>query len=242
MPSLDFNLDLSQNDSVSDAASALSRIRTKRNDQLIQESKLEDISNIKRKRDLVEEFTDSSMDSKLKTDAFFYETLLVKVDNSEDVQTAISEMVEAQVNFYKILNVSPVMNHFTEHELVNNSESTNISKATTIIETYLRENLFSLSAKKRNSKYESDVLPLAESYVSDYSVSNEKAVDLAYKTIVTENLLKYIQASVYVNLYYEDCLTSDYYSEFFELDLLKESYATYMDTVHTAAQIIALTL
>jgi len=242
MSSLDFNLALSQDESVSAAASALERIRSKRTQQKVLTENVDSASNAKRKRDLIEEFSETVMDTKLKSDAFFYETLLKKVENTDEVSAAISEMVESQIHFYKVLNVSPVLNHFSEHEVLNNSASTNISKGSTIIESFLRTNLFALSTAKREEKYKDLVVPLAESFVDEYSVDTEVAVDLAYKTTVIENLIKHLHSSVYVNLYYEDCLSSDYYKDFFDLDMLKESYTKYCTDVHNTAQIIALTI
>lgn len=242
--SLDYDLSIIQDDAADAARTALEKIRNRRNE--INESKknAEFISKQNREREFILEFDESQMDTKIKCDALFYEYITTKMgstdDISDEVTEAITEMIKAQVEFYKVLNIAPILNHINERELVNNSDDENATIVENVVTNYMRNNLYKLTTEQRKEKYESKVVPMAESLVRDFSANHDNAVDLAYKTVVVEGLLKHIHNSIYVNLYYNDCLESEQYTEFFNVDKLKRSYEVYEEAVHNLAVLLAV--
>jgi len=242
MSFLDYDLSIIQDDSTDAARGALDRIRRKREVVVENKQNAEYVSKTNREREFMIEFEESAMDSKVKSDAFFYGVLFAGMDDIEESKTAVSEMISAQVKFYETLNISPVFNHLTESNLANNTESQNSEIASNVISNYMKTHLFALTQEQRETKYKDKVIPLAESYVVDFSATHDVSVDLAYKTVVAENLIKHVHNSVYVDLYYEDCLQSDQYNQFFDVEKLTASYEDYSSSVLKVAQLVAISL
>jgi len=243
MSFLNYDLSIVQDDTADTARSALDRIRRKREVVIENKTNAEFISKQNREREFMIEFEESAMDTKIKSDTYFYGVLFSRLDDSiEESKIAVDQMISAQIAFYETLNISPVFNHLSEYDLVNNTESKNTAIAESVISAYMKTHLFCLTQEQREIKYKDKVVPLAESYVVDFSADHNTAVDLAYKTIVAENLIKHVHNSIYVNLYYEDCLKSEQYNQFFDVPALQESYKLYNESVLKVAQLVAISL
>jgi len=242
MSFLDYDLSIIHDDSTDAARGALDRIRRKREVVIENKQNAEYVSKTKREREFMIEFEESTMDSKVKSDSFFYGVLFAGLGDIEESTIAVSEMISAQIKFYETLNISPVFNHLSERDITTNTEAQNTEIASNVISNYMKSHLFVLTQEQREAKYKDKVIPLAESYVVDFSATHEGSVDLAYKTIVTENLIKHVHNSIYVNLYYEDCLKSDQYNQFFDVDALTESYESYTSSVLKVSQLVAISL
>jgi len=235
-----YNLDFEINEA---AASALDRIKSRETKDITESvSMAEKKSAISRERDMLEEFSIDSLAAKLKADKYIYDVVLKNVQESEDVNSLIETMIGRMTKVYESINVAPVPYMVTENEIVNNNELENADRAREIVESYMVKNLFKLSKEDREARYKLQVTTEAQTFVEDFKVDANKAIDFAYKSVVISNFLESMHFPKFAKLYLEECMSSETYAEFFETDVLEESYLDYQKTLKEVSQLIATTI
>jgi len=235
-----YNLDFEINEA---AVSALDRIKSRETRDITESVAMaEKKSIISRERDLLEEFSIDALSTKLKADKYIYDVVLKNVQESEDVNLLIETMIGRMTKVYESINVAPVPYMVTESEIVNNNELENEDKARKIVESYMVNNLFKLPKEAREEKYKLEVTNEAQSFVENFKVDANKAIDFAYKSVVVSNFLESMHFPKFTKLYLEECMSSETYAEFFETDVLEEAYLDYQKTLKEVSQLIATTI
>jgi len=229
---------------VSEASmSALDRIKSRETKDITESVAMaEKKSTISRERDMLEEFSIEALGSKLKADKYIYDVVFGNVQESEDINALVETMIGRMTKVYEAINVAPVMYMVSESEIVNNNEFENSEKAKEIVDSYMISNLFKLSKEDREAKYKVQVTTEAQTFVEQYKVDTDKAVDFAYKSAVVSDLLEDVHFPKFTKLYLEECMSSETYAEFFETDVLEEAYMDYQQTLKEISQLIATTI
>jgi hypothetical protein len=206
------------------------------------ESLVDGIKNFDSGKDMYEAYDIIDFEGKSKVDMLYYDQLLKKIEETEQINKIQSLLVELTLSVkdvYEITNLKPeIYGRKIDVDILSDSIETTSSKLSKRIYEYLDRHFYKLNPKQRKEKYFNESKELSKKLITE-GIKPEEAIEYSVKTVVMENFLKNIAFpfSVWSRInYLTEC---DMYSKVFDQQRLIESVEIAKNNINRIAKIVA---
>lgn len=189
-----------------------------------------------------EEFDDEIFENKLKLDSFFFKHLIHNLPEQylpETVQI-LENLTGITKQIYEHINVKPRTYGFNLQTSLNNSDEILENQAQNYINSFLRDNYYTLTSKQREEKYFPLIKPLAESFILENQLDEMKSIETASKVVLMEDLIRRICFPLTIQSFIQETLHDDTYGEMFEQEQLQDLWESFLNKSHSFAKLVSL--
>lgn len=178
-------------------------------------------------------------EGKLKVDMLYFNQLLQKLEESEQIYGALGGYFKNIRQIYEFVNLKPeIYGKGLDYTILEKSNEIQHQLLSTIIYEYFDKNFYSLSTAQRKEKYLEESRELAKQLISE-GTEPEQAISFSTKVSIVETLLQKIAFpfSVWSRINY--LTESDDYRKVFDQETLVNLVDTFKNQVHSMSKIVA---
>ena len=189
--------------------------------------------------DLFEAFDMIAWDGKIKVDMLYYDQLLQKLEESEDIYKALGAYFKNIREIYEFVNLKPeVYGVGIDFTILEQSNELKKQKLSNVIYEYFDKSFYSLNPEQRESKYLETSRELSKTLISE-GVNPEEAMTFATKVSIVETLLTKIAFPFGPNSRINYLMESADYRVVFDQEALVGLYDSFKSKVHSLAKVVS---
>ena len=227
-------------DAMIESKKALQKIqesKTKKRDSL--EIIQEGIQKATAGSEFFESYDSLMWEGKLKVDMLYFDQLLQKLEESEQIYAALGGYFKNIRHIYEFVNLKPeIYGKGLDYTILEKSNEVQHQLLSNIIYEYFDKNFYSLSTEQRKEKYLEESRELAKQLISE-GTEPEQAISFSTKVSIVETLLQKIAFpfSVWSRINY--LTESDDYRKVFDQESLVNLVDIFKNKVHSMSKIVA---
>lgn len=227
-------------DAMSESRKALQRIqeaKTRKKDrfEIIQEG----ITKATAGSEFFEAYDSILWEGKVKIDMLYFDQFLQKLEESEQIYSALGEYFKNIRQIYEFVNLKPeIYGKGLDYTILEKSNEAQKQTLSTIIYEYFDKNFYSLTPIQRKEKYLEESRELAKSLITE-GVEPEEAITFSAKVCIVETLLQKIAFpfSVWSRINY--LIESDDYRKIFDQESLVDLVDSFNKKVHSLSKVVS---
>jgi len=178
-------------------------------------------------------------EGKVKVDMLYFDQFLQKLDESEELSSALGSYFKNIRQIYEFVNLKPeIYGKRLTFEILEKSNEAQQQIISTIIYEYFDKSFYSLTPEQRSAKYLESSRELAKTLISE-GISPEEAIAYSTKVNIVESLLVKIAFPFAVKSRIDYLIESEDYRKVFDQEALVELVDSFNKKVHNIAKIIA---
>jgi len=178
-------------------------------------------------------------EGKVKVDMLYFDQFLQKLDESEELSSALGSYFKNIRQIYEFVNLKPeIYGKRLTFEILEKSNEAQQQIISTIIYEYFDKSFYSLTPEQRSAKYLESSRELAKTLISE-GISPEEAIAYSTKVNIVESLLVKIAFPFAVKSRIDYLIESEDYRKVFDQETLVELVDSFNKKVHNIAKIIA---
>lgn len=178
-------------------------------------------------------------EGKVKVDMLYFDQFLQKVEESEQIYSALGNYFKNIRQIYEFVNLKPeIYGKGLDYTILEKSNEEQHQILSNIIYEYLDKNFYSLSADQRKQKYLEESRDLAKKLISE-GVEPEEAISFSIKSCIVETLLQKIAFPFAVWSRINYLIESDDYRKVFDQEALVELVDDFRSKVRSLSKVIA---
>lgn len=212
-----------------------SKLKKQKPIEIIQES----IQKASAGADFFEPYDILMWEGKLKIDMLFYDQLLQKLEESEEIYSALGKYFRNIRQIYEFVNLKPELyGKGIDYTILEKSNEEQHQHLSTILYEYFDKKFYSLTSEQRKEMYLETSRDLAKTLISE-GAEPEEAIAYSTKVTIVEGLLQKIAFpfSVWSRIKY--LTESDDYRKVFDQDVLIDLVDSFEKKVHSMAKVVA---
>ncbi len=181
-------------------------------------------------------------EGKVKIDMLYFDQFLQKLDESEELSSALGSYFKNIRQIYEFVNLKPeIYGKRLTFDILEKSNEAQHQLVSTIIYEYFDKCFYSLTPEQRSEKYLEPSRELAKTLINE-GVSPEEAIAYSTKVNIVETLLVKIAFPFAVKSRIDYLLESEDYRRVFDQEALVELVDSFNKKVHNIAKVIAATV
>lgn len=189
--------------------------------------------------DFFEAYDSLLWEGKVKIDMLYFDQFLQKLEESEQMYSALGEYFKNIRQIYEFVNLKPELyGKGIDYTILEKSNESQHQILSNIIFEYFDKSFYSLSSEQRKEKYLEESRELAKTLIAE-GTEPEEAITFSTKVCIVENLLQKIAFpfSVWSRIKY--LTESDDYRKVFDQEALVELVDSFERKATSMAKIVA---
>jgi hypothetical protein len=189
--------------------------------------------------ELFEAYDPLVWEGKVKVDMLYFDQLLQKLDESEQIYSALGSYFKNIRQIYEFVNLRPeVYGKGLDYSILDKSNESQRQILSTIIYEYFDKSFYSLTSEQRKDKYLETSREFAKHLISE-GTAPEEAITFSTKTNIVENLLQKMAFpfSVWSRIKY--LTESDDYRKVFDQEALVDLVDSFERKAQSMAKVVA---
>ncbi len=178
-------------------------------------------------------------EGKVKIDMLYFDQLLQKIEESEQVYEALGSYFKNIRQIYEFVNLKPeIYGKGLDYSLLEKSNETQHQLLSNVIYEYFDKNFYSLSVEQRKQKYLEESRELAKHLISE-GTEPEEAISFSTKVSIVESLLQKIAFPFAVWSRINYLTESDDYRKVFDQEALVDLVDSFEKKVHSLSKVVS---
>jgi len=179
------------------------------------------------------------LEGKVKVDMLYFDQLLQKLEESEQVYEALGSYFKNIRHIYEFVNLRPeIYGKGLDFSILEKSNETQHQLLSSVIYEYFDKNFYSLSVEQRKQKYLEESRELAKQLISE-GVEPEEAISFSTKVSIVESLLQKIAFPFAVWSRIGYLTESADYRKVFDQEALVDLVDSFEKKAHALAKVVA---
>jgi hypothetical protein len=178
-------------------------------------------------------------EGKVKIDMLYFDQFLQKLEESEQIYSALGNYFKNIRQIYEFVNLKPeIYGNGLNYTILEKSNEAQKQALSAVIYEYFDKNFYSLSVEQRKDKYLENSRELAKTLIAE-GTEPEEAITFSTKVCIVENLLQKIAFpfSVWSRIKY--LTESDDYRRIFDQETLVNLVDSFEKKVNSMARVVA---
>jgi len=217
--------------------------------QKIQESRAKKVNHIEVIQEGIQKATAGSeffepydsllWEGKVKVDMLYFDQLLQKLEESEQIYSALGNYFKNIRQIYEFVNLKPeIYGKGLDFTILEKSNETQHQLLSAVIYEYFDKSFYSLTTEQRKEKYLEESRDLAKQLISE-GVEPEEAITFSTKVSIVETLLQKIAFPFAIWSRINYLIESDDYRKIFDQEALVELVDAFQKKTHSLSKVVA---
>jgi hypothetical protein len=178
-------------------------------------------------------------EGKVKVDMLYFDQLLQKLEESEQIYSALGNYFKNIRQIYEFVNLQPeIYGKGMDYTILEKSNEAQHQLLSNVIYEYFDKSFYSLSVEQRKQKYLEESRELAKKLISE-GVEPEEAISFSTKVSIVETLLQRIAFPFAVWSRINYLTESDDYRKVFDQEALVELVDSFEKKIGSLAKVVA---